>query len=119
MVADLDRVHVRLEGRLAADHAGVAATLRRQAREPRAVAAQGELARDLAEDDRAFGLDGQVAWWPPRPAHRVAQRRALLRGGGGVGADPQRDRVAARCGLGQRIGWAAGSRAHRLGADRS
>jgi hypothetical protein len=76
--ADLDRVRVRLDGRVVADHARVwarrttvtdeihrdtARLLREQFREPRA-AHNDELARDLTDYDRAFGLvdgDGQVA----------------------------------------------------------
>jgi transposase len=75
--ADLDRVRVRLDGRVVADHRRMwargqtvtdpthvetAARLRRQFQQPRAVAALGEhdLVRDLADYDRAFGLiDGQ------------------------------------------------------------
>jgi transposase len=68
--ADLDRVRVRLEGKLVADHARVwarsatiadpthvetARRLREQFREPR-TAASDDLARDLADYDRAFGL---------------------------------------------------------------
>jgi hypothetical protein len=77
--ADLDRVRVRLDGRLLADHARVwargttvtdpahvqtAAALREQARQPPGSAAADEdLARDLADYDRAFGLidGGEVA----------------------------------------------------------
>jgi hypothetical protein len=79
--ADLDRVQVRLEGRVVAQHARVwargltvtdpehvasAKLLREQFRQPPALRAQeahGELGRDLADYDRAFGLtgDGQVA----------------------------------------------------------
>jgi len=77
--ADLDRVRVRLEGRLVADHARVwargttvtdpahvqtAAALREQARQPPgSAAADDDLARDLADYDRAFGLidGGEVA----------------------------------------------------------
>jgi hypothetical protein len=77
--ADLDRVRVRLDGRLVADHARVwargttvtdpahvqtAAALREQARQPPGSAAADEdLARDLADYDRAFGLidGGEVA----------------------------------------------------------
>jgi hypothetical protein len=70
--ADLDRVQVRLGGRLMADHARVwargvtvtddlhrksAQALRERLREPRAGAAD-DLARDLADYDRAFGLAG-------------------------------------------------------------
>jgi hypothetical protein len=77
--ADLDRVRVRLDGRLVADHARVwargttvtdpahvqtAAALREQARQPPgSAAAEDDLARDLADYDRAFGLvdGGEVA----------------------------------------------------------
>jgi transposase len=70
VTADLDRVRVRADGRIVADHARVwargtvvtdpahldaAAVLRREFQRPRAVAA-GDLARDLADYDRAFGL---------------------------------------------------------------
>ena len=71
--ADLERVRVRADGRIVADHARVwargmtvtdpahvatAAVLRKQFQHPRAAAAGAEdLARDLAEYDRAFGLD--------------------------------------------------------------
>ncbi len=77
VAADLDRVRARLDGRVVADHARVwargvtvtdpahvqaAKVLREQAREPRPVAAADDLARDLADYDRAFGLtDGEVA----------------------------------------------------------
>jgi transposase len=76
VTADLDRVRVRLDGRVVADHARVwarrttvtdpahvatAALLRQQARQPRAVAENDPLVRDLADYDRAFGLDGEVA----------------------------------------------------------
>jgi Helix-turn-helix domain of resolvase len=76
IVADLDRVRVRLEGRTMADHTRVwargatvtdpahvstAAVLRQQTRQPRGVAATDDLVRDLADYDRAFGLDGEVA----------------------------------------------------------
>jgi hypothetical protein len=75
VTADLDRVRVRLDGRLVADHARVwarhmtvtdpvhvatAAQLREQLWQPRGVDDDG-LLRDLADYDRAFGLDGQVA----------------------------------------------------------
>jgi transposase len=72
VTADLERVRVRAEGRILADHARVwargmtitdpahvqaAARLRHQFQQPRAVASGGEdLARDLADYDRAFGL---------------------------------------------------------------
>lgn len=71
--ADLERVRVRADGRVVADHPRVwargmtvtdpahvatAAVLRKQFQQPHAAAAGGEdLARDLAEYDRAFGLD--------------------------------------------------------------
>jgi hypothetical protein len=70
--ADLDRVRVRLDGRLMADHARVwargltvtddlhrksARALRERFREPRAGNAD-DLVRDLADYDRAFGLTG-------------------------------------------------------------
>jgi hypothetical protein len=74
--ADLDRVRVRLDGRLMADHARVwargatvtddqhrqsAKALRERFREPRAGDAD-DLVRDLADYDRAFGLtSGEVA----------------------------------------------------------
>jgi len=77
VAADLDRVRARLDGRVVADHARVwargvtvtdpahvqaAKVLRDQAREPRPVAAADDLARDLTDYDRAFGLtDGEVA----------------------------------------------------------
>jgi Mu transposase, C-terminal domain/Helix-turn-helix domain of resolvase len=73
---DLDRVCVRLDGRLVADHVrvwargatvtdpahiAIAATLRDQHRQPR-TGADDDLMRDLADYDRAFGLDsGEVA----------------------------------------------------------
>jgi transposase len=74
--ADLDRVRVRLGGRLVADHARVwargatitdeahretARLLREQFRQPRTGQAVDDLARDLADYDRAFGLGGEVA----------------------------------------------------------
>ena len=73
--ADLEGVRVRLDGRLVADHPRVwarhmtltdpahveiARLLREQFGRPR-TAADDHLARDLADYDRAFGLDGQVA----------------------------------------------------------
>ena len=74
--ADLDRVRVRLDGRLMADHARVwargatvtdaqhrqsAQALRERFREPRSGDAD-DLTRDLADYDRAFGLtSGEVA----------------------------------------------------------
>jgi hypothetical protein len=74
--ADLDRVKVRADGRVIADHRRVwargqtisdpahvetAARLRKQFQQPRTAPAQiDDLARDLADYDRAFGLiDGQ------------------------------------------------------------
>jgi hypothetical protein len=74
--ADLDRVRVRLDNRVLADHARVwargatitdpthvqtAAVLRQQARAPRTAPAPDDLSRDLADYDRAFGLSGEVA----------------------------------------------------------
>lgn len=71
--ADLDRVRVRADGRLIAEHARVwargmtitdpahletAKTLREQFRTPRPVAAGDDLVRDLADYDRAFGIGG-------------------------------------------------------------
>ena len=72
VTADLQRVRVRADGRIVADHRRVwargstvtdpvhveiAAALRRQFQQPRAVVAGGEgMSRDLAEYDRAFGL---------------------------------------------------------------
>lgn len=77
--ADLERVRVRLEGRVVADHARIwargttvcdpahreaARLLRQQFRQPRISAEGDTLVRDLADYDRAFGLttgDGAVA----------------------------------------------------------
>lgn len=72
VAADLDRVRVRCEGRVVAEHPRVwargttitdpvhvetAAWLRKQFQHPRAVAcAADDLARDLSDYDRAFGL---------------------------------------------------------------
>jgi hypothetical protein len=72
VTADLERVKVRANGRIVADHPRVwargttvtdpvhveiAATLRKQFQQPRAVAnGEESLARDLADYDRAFGL---------------------------------------------------------------
>ena len=76
VTADLNRVRVRLDGRLVAEHDRVwargltitdpahveeAARLRRQFQQPRPVAASDGLDRDLADYDRAFGLDGVTA----------------------------------------------------------
>ena len=70
VTADLERVKVRANGRIVADHPRVwargttvtdpvhveiAATLRKQFQQPRAIAAGDDLARDLADYDRAFG----------------------------------------------------------------
>jgi transposase len=70
--ADLERVRVRAQGRVVAEHARVwargatvtdpahvhtAARLRKQFQQPRAVVGErGDLVRDLGEYDRAFGL---------------------------------------------------------------
>ena len=74
VTADLERVKVRANGRIVADHPRVwargttvtdpvhveiAATLRKQFQQPRAIAAGDDLARDLADYDRAFGLFGE------------------------------------------------------------
>ena len=76
VAADLDRVRVRLDGKLVADHARVwarsatvtddahresARLLRERFREPRTGQPGDDLARDLADYDRAFGLGGEVA----------------------------------------------------------
>lgn len=80
VAADLERVRVRCEGRVVAEHARVwargttvtdpvhvqtASWLRKQFQQPRAVTAAGvgaadDLARDLSEYDRAFGLTDQL-----------------------------------------------------------
>jgi hypothetical protein len=75
VIADLERARVRAEGRLVADHARVwargttvtdpahvevAAWLRKQFQQPHAVVRdQDDLARDLRDYDRAFGLSDQ------------------------------------------------------------
>ena len=71
VTADLDRVTARAEGRVVADHARVwargititdpahlqtARRLRQEFRQPRSQAPAGDLVRDLADYDRAFGL---------------------------------------------------------------
>jgi hypothetical protein len=75
VAADLERVRVRAEGRVVAEHTRVwargttltdpthvqsAVSLRRQFQQPRVAAGQGadggDLVRDLADYDRAFGL---------------------------------------------------------------
>lgn len=73
ITADLDRVRVRLDGRIVADHARVwargstitdpadlenAKRLRQQFQQPRLAAAPDDLSRDLADYDRAFGIEG-------------------------------------------------------------
>ncbi|MCK3769775.1 IS21 family transposase [Microbacterium aerolatum] len=73
VTADLDRVRVRADGRLVAEHARAwargmtftdpahlkaAKALREQFRAPRPVAAGDDLVRDLADYDRAFGIGG-------------------------------------------------------------
>ncbi len=70
--ADLDRIQVRLDGRLIAEHPRVwargvtitdtahvetAKRLRQEFQQPRTQAAGEGLIRDLADYDRAFGLD--------------------------------------------------------------
>ncbi|MCL4721875.1 MAG: IS21 family transposase [Gammaproteobacteria bacterium] len=72
VAADLERVRVRLDGRLVADHERVwargttvtdmvhvetAAKLRHDFQHPRPRPGLGDLVRDLADYDRAFGLD--------------------------------------------------------------
>jgi Helix-turn-helix domain of resolvase len=78
VAADLDRIRVRCEGRIVAEHLRVwargttvtdpvhvetAAWLRKQFQQPRTVGAAGaagdDLTRDLADYDRAFGLNDQ------------------------------------------------------------
>ncbi|WP_349426171.1 IS21 family transposase [Microbacterium sp. LWS13-1.2] len=77
VTADLERVRVRCDGRIVADHprlwargrvvtdpahVEMAAVLRREFQQPRAVAAGDDLARDLADYDRAFGIiDGGLS----------------------------------------------------------
>ncbi|MEV1129300.1 IS21 family transposase [Agromyces sp. NPDC049794] len=74
VTADLDRVRIRMGGRIVAEHQRVwargltvtdpshveeAAVLRRQFQQPRTLAAVDDgLGRDLADYDRAFGLNG-------------------------------------------------------------
>jgi hypothetical protein len=75
VTADLDRVRVRAEGRVVAEHVRVwargttitdpahvetAARLRKQFQQPHAVAAGDDLVRDLADYDHAFGLTGHL-----------------------------------------------------------
>lgn len=75
VTADLSRVRVRVDGRVVADHArvwarhmtltdplhvAVAERLRKEFGRPQA-ADDGGLLRDLADYDRAFGLNGEVA----------------------------------------------------------
>jgi len=76
VTGDLDRVRVKLAGRLVADHervwarrmtvtdpahVTVAGQLRRAYQSPRLVATHDDLGRDLADYDRAFGLDQEVS----------------------------------------------------------
>ena len=77
VTADLERVRVRAEGRIVAehervwargmtitnpDHVEAAASLRRAFQQPRPAHPGGEdLARDLADYDRAFGLTGEAS----------------------------------------------------------
>jgi hypothetical protein len=75
VTADLERIRVRLEGRVVTEHARVwargstitaaahvatAKLLREQFQQPRVVALD-DLSRDLADYDRAFGLNGTEA----------------------------------------------------------
>jgi hypothetical protein len=76
VTADLERVRVRADGRMLADHGRVwtrgatvtdpvhvetARRLRHEFQQPRRTPAADDLARDLADYDRAFGLSGEVA----------------------------------------------------------
>ena len=76
VTADLERVRVRLQGRVITEHARVwargstitdpahvatAKLLREQFQHPRAIADNDDLTRDLADYDRAFGLTGTEA----------------------------------------------------------
>jgi transposase len=78
VTADLERVQARADGRVVADHTRVwargttitdpghtqaARRLREEFRQPRAPVPDGDMVRDLADYDRAFGLDasGEVA----------------------------------------------------------
>jgi transposase len=76
VTADLHRVRVRAAGRLVADHPRAwargmtitdpvhverAARLRQQFQQPRPVRVADDLARDLGDYDRAFGLTGEVS----------------------------------------------------------
>lgn len=73
--ADLDRVQVKLDGRLVASHprlwargitvtdsahVATAARLRREFQKPRPRPAVDGLVRDLADYDRAFGIDTEA-----------------------------------------------------------
>lgn len=73
VTGDLDRVRVRLDGRIVADHArawargstvtdpahaGTAKRLRQQFQDPRPAPIEDDLTRDLADYDRAFGIEG-------------------------------------------------------------
>jgi hypothetical protein len=73
VTADLDRVRVRLDGRILADHRRIwargavvtdpahrdtAKLLRQHFQQPRQIIAADELTRDLADYDRAFGIEG-------------------------------------------------------------
>jgi hypothetical protein len=75
VTADLDRVRVRADGRIVADHARLwargatitdpahvetAGRLRKQFQQPRAVRPADDLVRDLSDYDRAFGLTGEA-----------------------------------------------------------
>ena len=73
--ADLDRVKVRLDGKVVADHARAwargmtitdlahvhqAAALRAVFKAPRLAAVADDLTRDLGDYDRAFGIDSEA-----------------------------------------------------------
>lgn len=76
VTADLERVRVRADGRMLAEHGRVwtcgatvtdpahvetARRLRHEFQQPRRTPAADDLARDLADYDRAFGLSGEIA----------------------------------------------------------
>lgn len=73
VAADLERLRVRLDGRIVADHRRIwahgavvtdpahretAKLLRQQFQQPRPAVADTDLTRDLADYDRAFGISG-------------------------------------------------------------
>lgn len=73
VTADLDRVKVRVDGRIVADHPRIwargavvtdpvhretAKQLRQHFQQPRSALGDTDLSRDLADYDRAFGIEG-------------------------------------------------------------